>query len=361
MWLRKLSPDCPERVLARVPPVWRSDLDGNGVPFNRRVRRAVQRADKVVIHVFSGKTNPQHFGHLPSSVYVLSVDLDQGADVLSDGLFQYLLELCSSGKVIAIIGGPPCATLSRLRERGAQDGGPKVLRDRTGLGRFGTLSRELSRGEQGLTDDHSVLFFRMFLLHHLAHEVSEEGVLFVLENPSDPTVYLKDGQDHASVWAWPEVQFLEKEKGMFRASFSQGCLGHPTVKPTTLLVNDWGLYSELHGRHGDPIRPSGVPSDLQARIQKSGEWAKWAPELVRAIGRAVVKWTITPALERQRIMQEEQACIRTLSKNDKAFLEHCERDHLGFRRDCRTCLEASVRSHQHLRQSTSTVMPLPLT
>ena len=49
-------------------------------------------------------------------------------------------------------------------------------------------------------------------------------------------------------------------------------------------------------------------------------------------------------------MQEEQACIRTLSKNDKAFIEHCERDHLGFRRDCRTCLEASVRSHQHLRQ-----------
>ena len=280
MWLRKLSPDCPERVLARVPPVWRSDLDGNGVPFNRRVRRAVQRADKVVIHVFSGKTKPQHFGHLPSSVYVLSVDLDQGADVLSDGLYQYLLELCSSGKVIAIIGGPPCAALSRLRERGAQDGGPKVLRDRTGLGRFGTLSRELSRGEQGLTDDHSVLFFRMFLLHHLAHEVSEEGVLFVLENPSDPNEYLKDGQDHASVWAWPEVQFLEKEKGMFRVSFSQGCLGHPTVKPTTLLVNDWGLYSELHGRHGDPVRPSGVPSDLQARIQKSGEWAR-GPLVVR--------------------------------------------------------------------------------
>ena len=49
-------------------------------------------------------------------------------------------------------------------------------------------------------------------------------------------------------------------------------------------------------------------------------------------------------------MQEEQACVRALSKDDKAFIEHCERDHLGFRRDCRTCLEASVRSHLHMRQ-----------
>ena len=351
-WLRKLSPDCPEGLLARVPPLWRESLSGEDVPFNRRVRRAVQRADKVVIHLFSGKTKTRDFGHLPSSVYVLSVELGQGADVLSDGVYQYLLELCSSGRVLAIIGGPPCATLSRLRERGDQDGGPRILRDRNGLGRFGTLLRELSRGEQRLTDDHTIMYLRMFLLHHVAHEASEEGVLFVLENPMDPEEYLKDDRTHASAWAWPEVQFLERELGMFRVSFSQGSLGHQRVKPTTLLVNDWGLYVELHDRHSAlPSRnPVTLPPELQARMQQSKDWAKWAKGLTQAIGRAIGKWVSTPALERQRVMQEEQACVRALSRNDQAFIEHCERDHLGFRRDCRTCLESSVRSHNHLRQ-----------
>ncbi|CAE6952681.1 RE1 [Symbiodinium sp. CCMP2592] len=103
-WLRKLSPDCPESILARVPPVWKGHLVGEDIPFNRRIRRAVQRADKVVIHLFSGKTKAQDFGQWPSSVYVLSVDLEQGLDILSEGLYQYLLELCSSGKVVAIVG-----------------------------------------------------------------------------------------------------------------------------------------------------------------------------------------------------------------------------------------------------------------
>ena len=352
-WLQKLSPDCPKGILARVPPVWQDDLEGEDVPFNRRVRRAVQRADKVVLHLFSGRTKPQDFGQWPSSVYVLSVDLERGLDILSDGLYQYLLELCSSGKVIAVVGGPPCATFSRLRERGEQDGGPRVLRDRTGPGRFGTLTKgtPLTRGEQRTTDAHTVMYFRMFLLHHVAHGASEEGVCFVLENPADPAEYLKDGAEHASLWAWPEIKFLEREKGMFRASFSQGALGHCTAKPTTLLANDWGLHLELHGRK----HPSGgfgetQASTLQDRMLQSQSWAKWAHGLTRAIGRAVLKWVTTPALERQRTMQVEQACVRTLSQNDRAFIEHCERDHLGYRRDCQTCLASSVRSHLHLRQ-----------
>ena len=351
VWLRKLSLDCPEGLLARTLPLWNNSLCGGDVPLNRRVRRSVQRADKVVLHLFSGKTKARDFGYLPGSVYVLSVDLDQGADILTDGLFQYLLELCMSGKVIAVIGGPPCATLSRLRERSEQDGGPRVLRDRDGKGRFGTLRRELSKGEQRLVDDHSVMYLRMFLLHHVAHEASPEGVLFVLENPQDPEAYLQDGKEHVSIWAWQEIQFLEKEKGMFRASFSQGWLGHPVTKPTTLLVNDWGLYLELHNQHGSLQKNCSRPSPvLLDRLQQSKTWAKWAAGLARAIGKAITKWVVTPALERQRVMHEDQASIRTLSRNDQAFIEHCERDHLGFRRDCRTCLEASMRSHHHLRQ-----------
>ena len=294
----------------------------------------MERAEKVVIHLFSGKTKAHEFGHLPSSIYVLSIDLDQGADILSDGLRQYLVGLCASGKVVAIIGVPPCSTLTRLREPGEHDGGPKGFRDRSRLGRFGTLLRDLTKGERNMTNDHTVMHFRMFLLHHIAHEGSEEGVLFVLENPMDPAEYFSDNISHASIWAWPELRHLEEEKRMFRVSFSQRCLGHQMTKPTTLLVNDWGLYSELHGRMIEPVAMLQLrrQATLQERVQQSKGLAKWAPGLTQAIGRTVVKWTTTPALERQRIMRMEQACVRTLSKNDRAFIEHCERDHLGFRR-----------------------------
>ena len=147
-WLRRLSPDCPEGLLARVPPDTRKPAQSTEIPLNRRIRRSINRAEHVVIHLYSGSTKARDFGHLPNSVYVLSVDLEQGGDMLSEPLFQYLCELCASGKVIAIVGGPPCATLSRLRERAEFDGGPRVLRDRTGLGRFGRLQ---GKGESGRT------------------------------------------------------------------------------------------------------------------------------------------------------------------------------------------------------------------
>ena len=351
-WLRKLSPDCPEGLLARVPPSWSEAPKGEDLPLNRRVRRSVDRAEHVVLHLFAGKTKTRDFGHLPSSVYVLSIDLEQGADLLSEPLFRYLCDLCMSGRVIAVIGGPPCATTSRLRERSEWDGGPRVLRDRDGPGRFGRTSEgaRLSKDEQRVVDGHTVLYFRMFLLHHIAHESSPEGVLFVLEHPMDPCEYLCDGKPHASLWAWPEIEFLEKEKGMLRASFSQSSLGHCVRKPTCLLTNDWSLYSVLHMRHEGQVSRVEQSEDLRLRMHQSRQWAKWAAGLALAIGRAIDAWVCTPALERQRVMLDQQAHIRALSKDEKAFVEHCERDHLGYRRDCNICLSSSVRGHSHVRQ-----------
>ncbi|CAE7444287.1 unnamed protein product [Symbiodinium sp. CCMP2592] len=219
-WLRKLSPDGPEGILARVPPAWKGNLCGDDVPFNRRVRRAVSRADRVIIHLFSGKTKARDFGNVPSSVYILSIDLEHGADILVDGTFW---------------------NANAISE---------------------------SRGE-----------------------ASEEGVLFVLENPMDPQEYLQDEKEHVSLWDWPEVRYLEGEKGMFRASFSQKLFGHPVNKPTTLLINDWGLYLELHGKHcSSGAVPVEQHPDLQDRLQLSRTWAKWAPGLTQAIGRAIAKW-----------------------------------------------------------------------
>ena len=60
---------------------------------------------------------------------VLEPDLKKGGDLHNSSVCKYLLHLAVEGKVVALVGGPPCRTVSRLR---SEDGGPPVLRWRCG-------------------------------------------------------------------------------------------------------------------------------------------------------------------------------------------------------------------------------------
>ena len=59
---------------------------------------------------------------------VVCIDLqaEVPADLHDDQTNMYLLALAASGRVKAIVGGPPCRTVSALRYQ--DDGGPGVLR-----------------------------------------------------------------------------------------------------------------------------------------------------------------------------------------------------------------------------------------
>ena len=82
------------------------------LPFNRHKRRRLARAKGVVVHLFSGKQK----WHFPSrDVEVLELDLKKGGDLHNSSVWKYLLHLAAEGKVVAVVGGPPCRTVSRLR------------------------------------------------------------------------------------------------------------------------------------------------------------------------------------------------------------------------------------------------------
>ena len=52
-WLKKLKqifPNMPERILERLPPRRRWE----SVPWNRRIRRRLQQAEEIIIHLYSG-------------------------------------------------------------------------------------------------------------------------------------------------------------------------------------------------------------------------------------------------------------------------------------------------------------------
>ena len=279
-WSRGLSPDAPAELLAQVPPEWGSEVKGEDVPLNRRIRRQVRQAKHVVLHLYSGKTKAREFGSLPSSVYVLSIDISSGANMTSAALYRYLCQLCESGKVIGVLGSPPCATLSVLRQ--IQDGGPRPLRGRSGVARFSLEG--LSAAEQSRVDEANILIFRMLLLYKIANEALEGNTFFALEGPQDPMTYRKKVDAQVpSFFAWPEVQYLGGA-ALLLACFNQADFGHMITKPTSILTNSWKLYTLLRGRN-DVYKPACRGGTLSERIQRSPLWGKWAPGLCRALGR----------------------------------------------------------------------------
>ena len=123
------------------------------LPFNRHKRRRLARAKRVVVHLFSGKQK----WHFPSrDVEVLELDLKKGGDLHDSSVWKYLLHLAAEGKVVAVVGGPPCRTVSRLR---GEDGGPPVLRRRCGPERLGLKS--LPWPHQELAQKDGVLLLKM--------------------------------------------------------------------------------------------------------------------------------------------------------------------------------------------------------
>ena len=235
------------------------------LPFNRHKRRRVARAKKGGC---SPVFRPTKMAFSSREVEVLELDLKKGGDLHNPSVWKYLLHLAAEGKVVAVIGGPPCRTVSRLR---GEDGGPPVLRRRCGPERFGLKS--LSWSHQEVAQKDGVLFLKMLFLSDvavhsrcgLAGVINGSSVFFGMESPGDPELIGKDfsqndkpvlsaedlvdgsqeGISSPTFWSWPEVKCFRQRYGMYAAHFDQGALGHALVKPTTFLVSDGELWESL--------------------------------------------------------------------------------------------------------------------
>ena len=102
-------------------------------PFNRRMRRSLERSRGVLLHICSGRQKWMPVVH--SGFRVLELDIESGVDLLDDSVYSYVLKLCRLGVVKGVISGPPCSTISRLRND--VDGGPRPIRGRGDHTRYG--------------------------------------------------------------------------------------------------------------------------------------------------------------------------------------------------------------------------------
>ena len=352
--MKMMFPDLPDEVLMKVIPDLSSlkGNEGHRIPWNRHKRRRLQQAKSIVIHLFSGPDHRFWEKKLAGSgTEVLCVDLSGyvPADLHDDAVFRFLLSLAASGRVKALLAGPPCRTVSALRFQ--DDGGPGVLR--TEEYPYGVPT--LTATEQNLVTGDSVLWFRMLALYMLCEDVrlpDEPQTALAIEQPEDPARYRPTEEvkvkKFMSVWRTKEWQSFEAHFKVRMIHFDQGPMGHIKKKPTSMAV----VLRDIHALDGVRGPPSGDPPDpqgqdranmtLKERCEDSKGWAAWAPGLKVALVLAVqdhLNRRVTPSLE---------AALRPVGQVAlESWRQHYLNDHMPARRDCRDCVRSSARSKPH--------------
>ena len=324
------------------------------------------KAKNVIIHMFSGSDTRYWERRLANEhTEILCVDLGASptANVLDDVTFAFLLSLCASGRVKAIIGGPPCRTVSALRFQ--DDGGPPVLRDEANPYGIPTISPQQAE----LVFNDSILWFRFLLMYVMCEEVRLEEdpqTAMVLEQPQDPKEYRSPEEvaqkGFMSMWRTNEWKDFAKRYGANLIHFDQGPMGHEVRKPTTLAVislDELNQLQDVRGKGTGPQTEAGnqIPRpretmEMNERIAQSKLWASWAPGLKAAIAEALRRWLFSNAPPRDVIEPNEKLKAQVMAVGEVAlqqWKQHFLNDHMPARRDCSHCLRAQGRSRPHKR------------
>ena len=346
--LARLFPEVPLRLLERVLGKFKVDNDIMG--FNRRIRRQVERAETVVLNLFSGPSTKVWTSHGQRGLLFLNIEILKGQDLHETNLFGYLETQARFGRFAMITAGPPCKTVSFCRFGHMEDGGPPPLRAREGPLRFGLEG--ISPAQQEEADGDSVLWIKTLWLIHLARE-SRGDLCFMVEQPRDPQewreneVRLHQGFGYPSFLCWPETDRVLSDGDHIR--LDQGSLGHKRKKPTTLITNIPEIKM-LNGLQDHTVqRP--WPATLQERMAESRALAEWAPELKRLLVSVALRiHRGQPPLR----LRPTNPRLNALSSQDKKELEmwqaHINQEHLPMRRDCHDCLLAMGRDRPRRRQ-----------
>eukprot|EP00435_Cladocopium_sp_Y103_P029771 s112_g7.t1 len=146
-------PDLPDSVRQRIVPKM-TELKGEQLPWNRHMRRRILRAPRVILHLFSGKDQRTWSQLEDAQTVVLCLDpvINPMLDVMNDQVMMFLLKIAASGSLHAILGGPPCRSVSACRYN--EDDGPKPVRQRSRAIWIGYTHRSTARvGGNGCGDD----------------------------------------------------------------------------------------------------------------------------------------------------------------------------------------------------------------
>ena len=192
-----------------------------------------------VLHFFSGQRRPGDFQdwldqslsvtHYPVWVISLDVAIDAKLCVWSrGGGVARWLDLAIAGRVVMVLGGPPCETRSVARWNGgsrATGSGPRAVRSSSLL--WGL--HDLDAGERQQVALGNALMRTVILFLAAARVYCFAAVM---EHPQLPSWM----PQAPSSWKLPELRLLARAGGTECVHLDQCCCGTPWEKPTRLFV-----------------------------------------------------------------------------------------------------------------------------
>ena len=234
------------------------------------------------------------------------------------------------GWILEFLAGPPCETWSRARavRCDLEDrSGPRVIRKAEDL--WGLVHLRLRELEQ-IDVGNLLLCFSAEAFLRLA----STGGFGVVEHPREP-----DEPHFASIWKLPLFQMLRLLPGVELHSLSQGYLGAPSCKPTSLLCLNFPHISQAI-----------VKNQVTATRPKALRLAKQH----QAIGPRSAPWRSTPALNRAswrgnfsrpshlRLVMPPFWLTTIFSKSVKTWQWRSSQTWTGFRRLINPFLNSSI-------------------
>ena len=375
--MKQEFPGLPDHIMMKLIPyleMVKAEDFGARLPWNRHKRRRLLKAKKIILHIFSGPDSSyweKQCGSADTEVLCVDTEGSQPANLHDKNVYGFLAALCASGRVKAIIGGPPCRTVSALRYQG--DEGPGVVRNDEhpyGL-------PDLPPKDAALVEGDTILMFRFLSLMTLCEDVrpadDEVPTAFLMEQPEDPANYRDeaDVQQHRyfSMFRTQEWQDFQTRYGLSQFSFDQCTMGHTKRKPTTIGTNLMEL-AQLDELRGQPEGEAQAAEQFRAlpmeqRFQATKSWAAWAPGLKAAIAAGLNRYlrgagrgldSVQPQASGSAGASEgdlssvQPRALRTISQLAlESWKTHFLNDHLPARRDCAHCVRAQARSRPHRR------------
>ncbi|CAE7297817.1 unnamed protein product, partial [Symbiodinium sp. KB8] len=313
------------------------DRDGwnllKGMPWSRAKRKSLYNSDGWVVHLFAGDDRKDRSKSslevkrsfwsdaLTGNDVLLEVDItaSRSLDLLQrDGVFRALAWGALTGRIKAIVGGPPRQTFPSLVE-GFVDG-PQHQRE-------------------------VQLVVRMMVLYYLAQEgrtarwrvgglrsMVKPHVGFLLEHPQSYEGGL------LSLFRMPLWKMFALDTMMGEVS----CVLNERNVVLGGNLNLWHLQDERIGSSDSVDLGSVWPFEFVAQL--AGAIRSW-------VGLRNHESLLASLLRSSWVPHEEEAHLGKFSAHDWRL--HVQRDHLPYRRDCRECIErASGKPHRKVAYPT---------
>ncbi|CAE7708795.1 unnamed protein product [Symbiodinium sp. CCMP2592] len=325
-----------------------------GLPLTRRKRKALLASNDWVVRMFRGRSDGDDgFEKMIAKGGKVLLDVDVADSKMMDingasPLYKLLLWAAAKGKISDIVGSPPETTWTTSM---TPTRGPGSIHQRTKDYPYGTPG--LSVLQQHKINLDTACVAKQMLLWMCAMTKARRNVGFALEFPADVVPMREEEKDYLSFWKTEMWKSFRSVSGITTATFNQGALGHPAVRPTTTAAT----YPEVLELDGDFDYDDGcLPTSLLNREALR----KWSPYFEALMAKSIVNYVPQSAMDEE----EAVSCGARLSKLTKeqrdAWMLHLLNDHQPYRADCSVCLNAQATGYQHRRRKQPQLYALAL-